>query len=57
MAAEIAILLKCDASVSLCSWHYPGLTIRITLAPTPTFATIATVSPHLNGMTNQQEVA
>lgn len=57
MAAEIAILLKCDASVSLCSWHYPGLTIRITLAPSPTFARVATVAPHSNGMTNQPKVA
>jgi hypothetical protein len=57
MAAEIAILLKCDASVSLCSWHYPGSTIRITLAPSPTFATVATVAPLSNGMTSQQEVA
>ena len=57
MAAEIAILLKCDASVSLCSWHYPGLTIRITLAPTPTFARVATVAPRSNGMTSQPEFA
>lgn len=57
MAAEIAILLKCDASVSLCSWHYPGSTIRITLAPSPKFARIATVAPHSNGITNHSEVA
>jgi hypothetical protein len=44
IAAEIAILLECDASVSLCSWHCPGSTIRITLAPSPTFATDATGS-------------
>jgi hypothetical protein len=36
MAAELAIRLECDARVSLCSWHYPGFTIRITLAPPPT---------------------
>ncbi len=57
MAAEIAILLKCDARVSLCSWHYPGSTIRITLAPTPTFARVATVAPHSNEMASQQQVA
>ena len=57
MAAEIAILLKCDACVSLCSWHYPGSTIRITLAPSPTFARVATVAPRSNGITNQPEVA
>lgn len=33
IAAELAILLRCDAWVSMHSWHYPGLTIRITLAP------------------------
>jgi hypothetical protein len=32
IAAELAILLYCDAWVSLRSWHYPGKTIRITLA-------------------------
>ncbi len=48
MAAELAILLECDASVSLCSWHYPGLTIRITLAPMPTFARVASVAPPSN---------
>jgi hypothetical protein len=42
IAAELAILLECDASVSLCSWHYPGSTIRITLEPLPTFAPVAT---------------
>jgi hypothetical protein len=57
MAAEIAILLKCDASVSLCSWHNPGATIRITLAPSPTFESVATVAPHSNGMPSQPEVA
>jgi hypothetical protein len=57
MASEIAILLKCDASVSLWSWHCPGSTIRITLAPTPTFARVATVAPHLNEMASQQQVA
>lgn len=33
IAAELAILLRCDAWVSMRSWHYPGSTIRITLAP------------------------
>lgn len=32
IAAELAILLRCDAWVSMRSWHYPGSTIRITLA-------------------------
>lgn len=57
MAAELAILLKCDASVSLCSWHYPGSTIRITLEPSPTFASVATVADHSNRMPNQPEDA
>lgn len=40
IAKELAALLGCDAWVSLRSWHYPGKTIRITLAksqmqPTP----------------------
>ena len=57
MAAELAILLECDASVSLCSWHYPGSTIRITLEPSPTFASVATVADHSTGMPNQPEDA
>ena len=32
IATELAALLGCDAWVSLRSWHYPGKTIRITLA-------------------------
>ena len=41
IATELAALLDCDAWVSLRSWHYPGKTIRITLAksqiqPAPT---------------------
>jgi hypothetical protein len=42
IAAELAILLECEASASLCSWHYPGSTIRITLEPLPSVATVAT---------------
>ena len=57
MAAEIAILLKCDANVSLWSWHCPGSTIRITLAPSPTFALVATVAPRPNGMPSQPKAA
>lgn len=57
MAAELAIRLECDASVSLRSWHYPGLTIRITLAPKPTFAPVSTFASHSNGIANQQEDA
>ncbi len=57
MAAELAIRLECDAWVSLCSWHYPGLTIRITLAPSPTFAPVATVASYPNGMPSQQTIA
>jgi hypothetical protein len=33
IASELAMRLGCKAWVSLVSWHYPGSTIRITLAP------------------------
>ncbi len=57
MAAEIAILLECDASVSLRSWHCPGSTIRITLAPTPTFARVATVALQSNATSSKRQDA
>ncbi|MCA9195478.1 MAG: hypothetical protein KDB03_27090 [Planctomycetales bacterium] len=57
IAAEIAILLECDASVSLCSWHCPGSTIRITLAPSPPFAPVATDAAPSHGAPSPQEVA
>lgn len=57
IAAELAIRLECDARVSLCSWHYPGFTIRITLAPSPTFVPVAPVSRGPNATPNQPDVA
>lgn len=33
IAAELSTRLGCDAWASLKSWHFPGRTIRITLAP------------------------
>gem|GEM_PF-1710444 len=41
IAAELSSKLPCRAWVSLRSWHYPGSTIRITLAPLPTVSTDA----------------
>lgn len=57
IAEELAILLECDATVSLCSWHYPGSTIRITLAPLSTFASVATVASQSNGTPSPPEDA
>jgi hypothetical protein len=42
IAAELADRLECRAWASLRSWHYPGSTIRITLAPLRSVATDAT---------------
>ena len=39
IAKELAAILECDACVSMLSWHYPGSTIRITLAPLRSVAT------------------
>jgi hypothetical protein len=36
IASELAAKLQCRAWVSLRSWHNPGSTIRITLAPLAT---------------------
>jgi hypothetical protein len=57
MASELASKLQCRAWVSLRSWHVPGATIRITLAPSPTFASVATVPPNSSGMPSHQEDA
>ena len=50
MADELATKLQCRAWVSLCSWHVPGATIRITLAPLHTVATDATKHANANDM-------
>lgn len=53
IAEELASKLKCRAWVSLRSWHVPGATIRITLAPLHTLATVASVEPPSNELTSQ----
>jgi len=57
IAEELASKLKCRAWVSLCSWHVPGATIRITLAPLHTLAPVATVAHRLNQIPSEPEVA
>jgi hypothetical protein len=57
IAEELASKLKCRAWVSFCSWHVPGATIRITLAPLHTLASVATVVHRLNQIPSQPEVA
>jgi len=57
IAEELASKLKCRAWVSLRSWHVPGATIRITLAPLHTLATVATVAPRSNATPSHREVA
>jgi len=57
MASELASKLQCRAWVSLRSWHVPGASIRITLAPSPTFASVATNEQSVNRMASQLEDA
>ncbi|MDZ4850823.1 MAG: hypothetical protein SGI77_16165 [Pirellulaceae bacterium] len=57
IAAEFANRLGCKAWVSLRSWHYPGSTIRITLAPLHTLASDATQDADVNEMPTDAENA
>jgi hypothetical protein len=52
MASELAAKLQCRAWVSLRSWHVPGATIRITLAPLHTVAPVVANSPTVNRTTS-----
>jgi hypothetical protein len=57
MAKELAAKLNCEAWASLRSWHFPGSTIRITLAPLHTVATVATEAANANGTSIPRESA
>jgi hypothetical protein len=48
MASELAAKLQCRAWVTLRSWHVPGATIRITLAPLHSVATVVANPPTVN---------
>lgn len=55
MANELAEKLQCRAWVSLCSWHVPGATIRITLAPLHDVAPVVANPPIVNRTPSQPE--
>jgi hypothetical protein len=57
IADEIATRLSCKAWVSLRSWHYPGSTIRITLAPSHDKAPDASADARADGMPSQAQNA